>query len=75
MIAVALLVLAVLSFGALMDHAGRSCGRGQSRDFNRQHGQLRVLYNDGELSEPMCRDVATDYADIFGGIVVAKERA
>ncbi len=47
-------------------------GRGCSRDYNRRVGRYRVEYKNGELSEPMCRDVATDYASIFGGKVVPK---
>lgn len=51
-------------------------GAGQSYYFNRLHGQYRVDYGD-EVSAPMCYDVATDYAAIFGGTVIPRysERA
>lgn len=44
-------------------------GRGRSRDFNREHGKYCVIYPEGLKSEPMCHDVAKDYAKIFGGKV------
>jgi len=48
-------------------------GQDRSRDFNRTHGKYRVKYNDGGWSEPMCHDVATGYASMFGGVVHPKE--
>lgn len=48
-------------------------GQDRSRDFNRQHGKWQVKYRDGQLSEPMCRDVAENYAAIFGGTVMRLE--
>lgn len=47
-------------------------GRDRGRDFNRRHGRYRVLYSDGKYSAPMCHDVASDYAEMFGGAVVPK---
>lgn len=47
-------------------------GADRSRYFNRLNGRYRVLYDDGQYSEPMCYDVASDYAEIFGGTVVPK---
>jgi hypothetical protein len=47
-------------------------GRNRSLDYNRLHGQYRVVYHDGKRSQPFCRDVANDYARMFGGKVVAK---
>jgi hypothetical protein len=47
-------------------------GADRSRHFNRLNGRYRVLYDDGQYSEPMCHDVASDYAEIFGGTVVPK---
>lgn len=45
-------------------------GQGRSMDFNRRHGRYYVKYPDGSKSQPFCLDVARDYADIFGGIVL-----
>jgi hypothetical protein len=49
-------------------------GEDRSRGFNRSHGKYRVIYNEGGRSEPMCRDVAHDYAEIFGGVVQRIEK-
>lgn len=47
-------------------------GADASRYYNRRVGRWRVRYSDGQYSEPMCYDVAQDYAEIFGGVVVPK---
>ena len=47
-------------------------GRTMNRDNNRLYGRFRVLYSDGKRSEPMCYDVACDYAAIFKGTVIPK---
>jgi hypothetical protein len=60
-----MLILVVASFS---EPSGRNC----SRDHNAIHGRWRVRYNDGKLSEPMCKDVAEDYASIFGGTVIPR---
>ena len=44
-------------------------GANRSMNFNATYGKWRVKYKDGALSQPMCKDVATDYAGAFGGSV------
>jgi hypothetical protein len=41
--------------------------------WHRFNGQFRVLYLDGNFSQPFTYAVACDYAKIFGGRVVPKE--
>lgn len=45
-------------------------GRNESMNFNRQYGKWRVRYPEGYYSQPFCRDVADDYAEMFNGVVV-----
>ena len=47
-------------------------GRDKSIEHNRIHGEYRVMYPDGLISQPMCRDVAEDYVKIYGGKVIPK---
>ena len=47
-------------------------GSNWSLDDHRIHGKFRVLYPDGELSQPFSKLVAMDYCKIFGGQVVNK---
>jgi hypothetical protein len=42
-------------------------------DWHRRNGQFRVLYTDGNFSQPFTWQVACDYRKIFGGRVVPKE--
>lgn len=44
-------------------------GKNQSKDFNVTYGTYRVRYRDNKVSMPMCKDVADDYASLFGGQV------
>ena len=44
--------------------------RDRSRADNARHGNWRVVYDDGAVSERMHAPTAYDYADIFGGKVV-----
>ncbi len=44
-------------------------GRGRSMNFNHGVGRYRVAWSDGNVSLPMCKDVAEDYAKLFGGTV------
>ena len=41
--------------------------------WHRAHGQWRVRYHDGQLSQPFTRKVAEEYADMFDGVVIPKE--
>ena len=43
-----------------------------SRDWHRLHGHFRVLYKDGQVSQPFSYWAARAYAKIFGGKVVWK---
>jgi hypothetical protein len=45
-------------------------GQDRGRDYNRLYGHFRVRYKDGQISEPMCYDVARGYKGIFGGEVI-----
>ncbi len=46
-------------------------GEGRGLDFNRHHGMFQVRYPDGMLSQRFCWDVANNYKNIFGGIIVS----
>jgi len=43
-----------------------------SIDWYRIHGLFRVLYPDGQLSQPFSFWVARDYREIFGGKIVSR---
>lgn len=73
MITALVILAALILLGGLFGSA-EPRGRGESRDFNRLHGQWRVRYKDGKLSEPMCKDVAYDYAEMFGGRIIPKNK-
>lgn len=45
-------------------------GRERSLDFNARYGRYRVLYPDGRRSQPLCKDVAEEYAELFKGTVI-----
>jgi hypothetical protein len=47
---------------------------GRSVDWHRRNGRWRVQYPNGGVSQPFTRSVAKDYAKLFGGVVVRKEK-
>ena len=62
-------ILAVLIF---LCFCGPNSSCGGSLDSHRRYGRYRVLYDDGQLSQPFSLGVARDYAKIFGGRVVPR---
>ncbi len=68
-----ILVLVGVLIGLAPLRPSSSSGRGRSFDYNRVHGKYRVLYPDGQLSQPFMYDVACDYRNIFGGSIVPLE--
>ena len=38
--------------------------------WNRFNGHYQVVYSDNEISQPFAYNVACDYAEMFGGVVV-----
>lgn len=40
--------------------------------WHRRNGEWRVLYPDGQRSQPFSRKVAEDYAEMFGGKVIPR---
>lgn len=65
-ISVAFLLLFVATIVVLCWHDD---GRGHSMDWHRRNGTHRVIYSDGQRSQPMSRQVAKDYASMFDGRV------
>lgn len=45
-------------------------GRDESFSFNAVYGKFRVRYPEGYYSQCFCKDLAEDYAEMFGGTVV-----
>lgn len=45
---------------------------GASVTTHRLYGKYRVLYPDGQISQPFDRSTARDYASMFGGKVIPK---
>ena len=70
-VAFALLMIAAFIFCARWDH---NDGSDHNMDWHRRYGQWQVRYPDGKLSQPFTRKVAEEYAEMFDGVVVPKER-
>jgi hypothetical protein len=49
-----------------------SGGGNMSMNEHRQRGWFRVLYRDGQVSQPFKFKTALDYCDMFGGRVVLR---
>lgn len=64
------LVLAILVVFAVALSA--TTGNDVSCDEHRRRGWFRVLYRDGEVSQPFKFKTALDYCDMFGGRVVLR---
>jgi hypothetical protein len=62
------LFLAAMGAGPDLDWDGRN----HNLDWNRRNGQFRVLYPDGEVSQPFTWEVACDYREIFEGKVIPR---
>ncbi len=45
-------------------------GRNAGLSFNLRYGKYRVRYPEGYYSQPFCKDMAEDYAEMFNGVVV-----
>ncbi len=45
----------------------------RSIDWHRRYGKFRVIYPDGGISIPFTKDVAKEYAAIFGGKLIKKD--
>lgn len=66
---IAVLVLLVFSLAATRpsrEHVERSM------DWHRRNGRYRVLYPDGQKSQPFGFSTAKDYAEIHGGKVIPR---
>jgi hypothetical protein len=42
--------------------------------WHQTYGEWRVRYPDGKISQPFSRQVAEDYAEMFGGEVIPKDQ-
>jgi hypothetical protein len=62
----------LLFLGLISSIPGRNDGRNESMFWHRFNGKFQVIYPDGQISQPFSREVARDYASIFGGVVVKK---
>lgn len=67
-IAVAVLVIALLFIWVFVPEQTGD----HSVGWHSAHGTHRVLYPDGQLSQPFSQKVAQDYQQLFGGKVVPK---
>ncbi len=62
-------ILAILIFLCFCGPNSEPTG---SLNTHRMYGQHRVLYEDGQLSQPFSLQVARDYAKMFNGKIVPR---
>ena len=70
-----LIITVVVIFAAFLCLGGLSSvdvKKDVSLDDHRLYGQYRVLYNNGQLSQPFHYETAKFYAEYFGGKVVRR---
>jgi hypothetical protein len=67
-----ILVMAFVVIPAAIFLSKPDDGGEHSMGYNRIHGKYRVLYEDGQVSQPMLHQTAKDYASMFNGKVVPR---
>jgi hypothetical protein len=73
LIAFGVFLVAVIIIGLCSPSDDYDPGENASIGWHRRNGQYRVLYSDGQYSQPFSYYTARDYAQMFNGVVVPKD--